>query len=786
MSRGADAPRRGGYVVSAEDAVAEHRRFAEVVREIRGRLAAAGRARARRSEELVELRRDFWDDFKLQADASDARAEAQQEHVVLAHKQRQYDRAAAELALLARLAQAPYFGRVDFVADDAADAEAVYVGLCSLRAADGTQLVYDWRAPIAGLYYDAVPGRVAYDAPVGPVRGRMDRKRQFVVRQGVLEAIIDSDLTIGDALLMQALSRRGDAAMRSIVSTIQAEQNRAIRDLVHPLVVVLGAAGSGKTSVALQRVAFLLYRYRDSLDADQIVLFSPNPLFASFVSTVLPELGERNMRQVTFQEYLERRFAGELQVESPFDQLESLLTAAETPALAARRRAIAFKASAAFLLAIQRYADRLGRAGMVFVPLVFRDRVVVSAAEIGREFAAAIGGASVAARVQRVREGLRRRLDRLAAEEARAAWPEDELELLDVEARQEAYEHLAGRDDALTGAEYYRRERALMTQAVVERHLAALRQWVEEMRFLDTRALYLSLLSDAALLGEQGGAPPGWENALAETRRALERGELPYEDATPLLYLTELVRGRHTSTLVRHVLVDEAQDYSHCQLDFLRRVFPYARMTLLGDPSQAVHSGGAALADLGAIAARYGQGEVAVLHLDRSYRPTREIVAFTCGLLADGREVVPFDRPGRKPRLTVVPDPAGLASATQAAVRALRQDGCATLAVICKTAEEARRVADALPAELDGRLVTKASVTLEPGIAVMPGYLAKGLEFDGVVVYDASRSRYATEDDRGLLYAASTRAMHDLWLVAAQSPSPFVQAAAPDTYTLVG
>jgi DNA helicase II / ATP-dependent DNA helicase PcrA len=773
-----------GQLVPPHEVAAERQRFSTIVREIDQRLAEVRAARATRAGELAGLRRDFWEDFKLQDDPIDAAAEAEQEHFVLSHKERQHDRAVREAALLARLRESPYFGRVDFAADDEPDLDAVYIGLCSFRADDGSQRVYDWRAPISSLYYDAVPGRATYEAPAGLVRGEMRRKRQFVVRDGRLDGVLDSDLTIGDSLLMESLSRHGDAAMRSIVSTIQAEQNRAIRDLAHRLVVVLGSAGSGKTSVALQRVAFLLYHYRDSLDADQVVLFSPNPLFSSFVSTVLPELGERNMRQVTFQEHLERRLGAEFRVEDPYDQLERMLTAAPSPALEARRAAIAFKASAAFPRAIQRYADGLARGGMAFRPLLVRGAVVLGTSELGEMFQATTARAPLAWRVQRMREALRRRLRTFAAHEEQAEWPEEELDLVDVETHHAIYEQLSGRDDARSGPDYYRREHALLTRAIVERHLAGARQWVEEMRFVDTAALYLRLLDDPGLFDGQGGPPTAWADAVAETRHRLGDGEVPYEDATPLLYLTELVRGTHTNTAVRHVLVDEAQDYSHCQLDFLRRVFPFARMTLLGDPNQAVHVGGAALLDLATVTGAYG-GDATLLRLERSYRPTRQIVAFTRHLLPPGQEVAAFDRPGRKPRLSVAASRVHLEAATQAAVRQLREGGCQTVAVVTKTAAEASAVAAALPADLGGHLVTRQSLTLEAGVTVLPGYLAKGLEFDGVVVYDASRERYGAQADRSLLYAACTRAMHELWLVALKEPSSFLAAAPAHTYTLV-
>lgn len=775
----------GALSVSAVEA--EQRHLATVVREIDARLERVGRERRGHAEALVEMRREFWQDMKLQAEAIDAAADLDQERIVLSHRQRQHDSAAAEAALLPRQRRSPYFGRIDVSLDGPDDGApeplTLYIGLASFRAEDGTTRVYDWRAPVSSLYYDAVPGPVAYEAPMGTVRGQMLLKRQFEIRDSQLVTVVDSDVTLGDPLLMETLGRHSDTAMRGIVATIQAEQNRAIRDLDHPLVIVLGSAGSGKTSVALQRVAFLLYRQRDSLDADQVVLFSPNPLFSSYVAAVLPELGERNMRQVTFQEYLEHRLGAELRVESAYGQLEALLAARPSAALTARREAIAYKASQAFLDAIGRFADGLGREGMRFRAVRHRGRVIASPAALAALFDESAPAAALATRVQRMREGLDRRLRTYGRRETREAWPEEALELVDSDTRQAVFEHLDRDPDEPSGAEYYRRERALMTRAIVDQSLEGVRAAIEEMRFVDTVGLYLDLLEAVGSLAPQP-PPATWHQATAATRAALGRGELPYEDATPLLYLTELVRGRHASVGVRHVLVDEAQDYSHCQLDFLRRAFPFARFTLLGDPDQAVLPGGGAIADTAAVARAYAPGEVAVLRLGRSYRPTRPIAEFTRGLSAGGAQVEPVDRPGTLPVLALVPTVKDLPRATARAVHGLLAEGCESVAVLTKTAQDAARVAADLPADLGALLLTARSTALQRGVLVLPAYLAKGLEFDGVVVHHASAATYPSEGERALLYAACTRAMHGLRLVAVERLSPLLEALDKDTYHL--
>lgn len=187
----------------------------------------------------------------------------------------------------------PYFGRIDFSEAGDAAADTIYLGIGSLMEDNGTFLIYDWRAPISSLYYDGAPGPASYETPGGQITGTMELKRQFVIDNGEIEVMFDTGVTIGDELLQQVLSHSADDRMKSIVATIQKEQNAVIRNDRSRMLVVQGAAGSGKTSAALQRVAYLLYKYREVLQADQMLLFSPNPLFNSYVSTVLPELGKR-------------------------------------------------------------------------------------------------------------------------------------------------------------------------------------------------------------------------------------------------------------------------------------------------------------------------------------------------------------------------------------------------------------------------------------------------------------------------------------------------------------
>lgn len=275
----------------------EQERVGRVTAEIGKRMDDLQQRVSGLKSEIVNIRKNFWDDVTVNVDEPHETVETavsvKQQAEVLAERERSFRHANKELSILSRMRKSPWFGRIDFREDGEQETEKIYLGIASFRDENDEFLVYDWRAPISSLYYDGTPGTVRYETPGGTVTGTLELKRQYIIRNGKIISLFDTGVTIGDELLQEVLGKHADAQMKSIVATIQKEQNRIIRSEGPRLLIVQGAAGSGKTSTALQRVAWLLYRYRGSLTADQIMLFSPNPMFNSYVSTVLPELGKR-------------------------------------------------------------------------------------------------------------------------------------------------------------------------------------------------------------------------------------------------------------------------------------------------------------------------------------------------------------------------------------------------------------------------------------------------------------------------------------------------------------
>lgn len=767
----------------------EQRRVEDVADQIDARIRRLEREVGSVRGDVVSMRKDFWDEvtvnFSEADDVGETSTSLRQQSQVLSEREKSHQHASIALGKMKRLKQSPYFARIDF-AEEGEPEEVIYLGIASLlEEGDEQFLVYDWRAPISNLYYDSVPGHTSYETPSGTISGTMSLKRQFVIQGRRIKLMFDTGVTIGDEMLQQVLGRSSDAQMKSIVATIQREQNKIIRNDHSRMLIVQGAAGSGKTSAALQRVAYLLYKHREVLKADQMILFSPNPMFNSYVSTVLPELGEENMRQTTFQEYLEHRLGREFQLEDPFVQIEYVLSAPEDEVYLSRVAGIRYKSSVLFLETITRYKKLLEQQGMRFKPLRFQGRQIVGTEEIAREFYAFDPAIRLANRCELLKEWLLKKLAAFSKAELDQPWVEEQIQLLDTEEYQRAYRRMRRKHQggSLSFSDY-EDEKTILGRMVVSDRMKPLRKWVKSLRFVDVTRLYTQLFNDPAMFRQvsPGPLPERWEEIGEQTLGKIGQGELFYEDITPYLYLKELLLGFRSNTDIRHVIIDEAQDYSPFQLFFLKRLFPRAKMTALGDLNQAIYAHASVLQQSSVLSDLYGTEDSDLITLEQSYRSTRQIVEFTREMIPGGQAIIPFNREGEKPEVHLVDGAEKLEASIVEWINQLRADGFESIAIICKTAEESKQVHERLQSEIAVRLIKKTTLSFEKGVHIIPAYLAKGVEFDAVLIYDGSDRRYTREAERKLFYTACTRAMHLLRIYSLGEPSRFIREAAPSTY----
>lgn len=689
---------------------------------------------------------------------------------------------------LERLQKSPYFARIDF--RQGSEQKPIYIGISSLMKEEtGKHLVFDWRAPVSSMYYDYELGPAQYEAPLGVVSGEILLKRHFRIIDGRLVFMFDNSLTIYDEMLQEALETATGDRMRSIVNTIQREQNRIIRGESRGALVVQGSAGSGKTVIALHRAAYLLYKHRTTMSAKNIMMFSPGGLFVDYTSPVLPELGEEPVPQTSFGEFgaglLRAAGSGSEgflppQVESLNDQLEYLLESRGSKSYRVRAGGIRLKSSAPFARALVSYASRLTEDAEGLGEVTFRGKTVMTRKE-----------ASELLRSEYAYLPLEKRVDKI---KRRVNWLLDEV----VEQRvEEIQKELAESEDS---AYLFAREIKRMARLRGHQEVQALRDKVQAWKPVTVLEAYKRLFRDddlfAGVVGatESAGAASGdlWKEVRRQTLARLNSGTVPYEDLAPVLLLQGLLDGFPDLGGIRHVIVDEVQDFSPVQHEVLRRSFTGASFTLLGDVNQSMNleSGPSTSEELiRQASAVYGSaGEpVSPVVLTESYRSTREITEFSRAVLAGGEPVLAIERPGELPTVVRSPGRDALSRSVAADIAELAGSGIGSIAVICKTARESWTAYEALKSapNLQGakpHLVRPGEGRFRRGILVIPSYLAKGLEFEAVIIFDAGKNRYSDEADRRVLYTACTRALHRLHVHYAGSPSPFVAGVDPALY----
>jgi DNA helicase-2/ATP-dependent DNA helicase PcrA len=651
---------------------------------------------------------------------------------------------------LEKMLHSPYFARIDFQEQGTSVVEAIYIGISSLLDPDGNPLIYDWRAPVSSMFYDYELGPARYLCEAGEINGEIFRKRQYKIENGRLVYMFDCNLKIDDEILQEILSKHSDEKMRAIVTSIQREQNRVIRDDEHPVLLVEGAAGSGKTSIALHRAAYYLYKERDRITSKNILIFSPNNLFADYISNVLPELGEEMVLCTTFPDLVGRFLPAGLFVEDRHNQLEFVLTSNGSPDDLLRAEKIYLQTTPAFLQLIDDYLQFLTEQGRDFADLSFQGELILSKEDLRKLYDQYYAYLPMKKRLVQ----LQRRAFYL-------------LRPLTKRKIKEYAQKITKGDQQLTEKEIKARSRLAL-----RKELLPLRATIHSWTALDCYQLYRELFANQALLKKMaaGRFPPA---VLERLRRAvlktLNAQSLAYEDLAPFLYFQGKIEGFPRFSQIKHLIIDEAQDYTFFHYQIIKEMFPAATLTILGDPNQAIHP---------------RQYRSSFAEIQKIFS-TREITGFTLQLLA-GTAVIETDyinRPGPKPQVVQVTGRHRLALALAEKIRALTTEGFTSLAVITKTAREAQSLQKELNKLIPIQLITKEEKTLPNSPLIIPSYLAKGLEFDVVLIADCSREVYGQGEELALFYTVCTRALHRLFLYYTGEPTPFLAKVDPELYT---
>ncbi|MTV82127.1 RNA polymerase recycling motor HelD [Secundilactobacillus folii] len=723
------------------------------------------------------IRKNFENDLRLKTDSYEGMMETalsvRQQQQLLGERQNSWQHATDELQTLKKMEQTPYFARIDFHEQGEPKTEKIYIGLASFSDEPDRFLVYDWRAPISSVYYDGKLGDVSYQTPDGEQTVNVKLKRQFQIENGVIKTVFDTEEAVGDQMLLDALSEQSDTKMKSIVTTIQKEQNQIIRDTKSDLLFVQGAAGSGKTAAVLQRVAYLLYRYRGKLTSGQVILFSPNQLFNDYIDQVLPELGEQNMIQMTYYQYAGRRLP-KLKIETLAQRFSEQYTPAE-------QRIDTLKGSLAFYDAVTAYANHLEKEDMIFRNINFRGKPFFTKEKIHDIYYSFNENYRLFNRLDGTREQLIKMLNRRISSEMRTKWVEEAVQDLS----REEMNQMKGEDpqefeDGDKEFQFYARK-------IVMKAFTPIRQAVVRNRFLSINSQMVHMLRSIPAiidLSDYGISKEDWKSSVERAISDIKHGRMTLSNVSAYLYLYDKMTGKKGERDIRYVFIDEIQDYTPFQLAYLKFSFPRARFTLLGDLNQAIFTKENSKTLLDELSTMFDPDKTRVVQLTQSYRSTEQITDFTRHILVNGEAVMAFDRDGDLPNISVG---RSREATLQRLVKQINTNEAdkETTAIIGKSLADCRKLAGKLKqAGVKATLIQSENQRLAPGVIIVPSFLAKGLEFDAVVVWEASDAEYHDDDERQLLYTICSRAMHRLTILATDKLSPLFGTVPTDEYVM--
>lgn len=591
-----------------------------------------------------------------------------------------------------KMQDSPFFGRVDFIFDGEDEAETFYIGIGNFAEKTGSvPLIYDWRAPVSGLFYDFDKGPASYQAPAGLIEGEIASKWQYKIRNGKMVYGFESDMMIDDEILKQELGSNSDVQLKNIVRTIQKEQNAIIRNTKDKILVIQGVAGSGKTSIALHRIAYLLYHDRKNLKSSNVLILSPNSVFADYISHILPELGEENIQEMSFDIFAYKELKGTVvDCEDRFHQIEQRMEQKDPEAERRNKE----KQSQYFIGLVEGFLVELEDRLMDIRDIEFK--------------------------------GMRK------TEQEIIELFYYKFQHLPILARMEAVmEYFIDEYETLYQKDVTEEEKELLTEQFMKMYVT--RDLYEIYNWLMEEGGYLTL----------PGVP-------------YERRVLAYEDVYPMLYLKHRLDGTKARSNIKHLVIDEMQDYSYLQYVILERMFS-CKMTILGDKSQTIDRESQ---DVMRFLPKIFGKNIRKIVMNKSYRNTVEIARYAEKIVGDTNMEL-FERHGKEV------EEASCISMDEAIEKVcsrvnLGEEGFETAAVITMTEWEAKVLYRKFQeAGMEVSYIDRDSTSFKKGLTVTTFYMAKGLEFDQV--FGVSKM-WNTGFAGQAKYICATRALHELYM----------------------
>ncbi len=654
---------------------------------IRQKISKLGQELYERSDRVQEFQKFVWDS-KTDMDPTEMKNMilANDTEVMLMQNKSKY------LQKLYRVQDSPYFGSLIF--EDEKGPNKIYIGITHVEDEENDiYLVNDWRAPICSMFYDYEIGPAKYLSPMGEIEGKILNKRQYNIKDGQIIRMFDNNLNIDDDLLQEVLASESSDRMKNIVNTIQQEQNAVIRNVDDKNLIVQGIAGSGKTSVALHRIAFLLYKI-DNLKSNNVLIFSPNQIFSEYISNVLPELGEENTMQTTFHDFLTTYTNEFKQVESFTNFIERYYKGSD-----ANEQLIKYKQSDQIITDFNNYVeDLLNR--IEFVDGLDNKDFSIDKDELNRM--------------------LKDRYSKMLL-----------TERLDLIAEKISDIYCGG-------------------NGTKTRTIRANLNGIINIK-IDFKEIYMNFYRSSFFKNSYGG-----DISDAEIESIGKSKTISYEDACVFTYLKSLLQGFDYRGSIRQVVIDEAQDYSKLQYIILKNIFKKANFTILGDVNQTINP--YYKYDSLEVLKEVFQSGTNYLELKKTYRSSPEIIDYTNKIL-NLNHVSAIRRSNHKP--VIFRNGVDVKDSLINDVKHLKEE-YKSVAIITKTDEESEYLYDLLKDDIeDLALLNSSSVRFNKELVVIPSYVAKGLEFDSVIIYTDELDKYR-EKEKYLYYVACTRSQHQL------------------------
>ena len=664
----------------------------------------------------------------------------------------------------------PYFARVDFIEKGDVKRDAFYLGKVMVTDHNTLeQIVIDWRAPIADLYYEGRLGEANYNCPAGNIEGEIKLKRQyFFNKDGELENVMDIDITTNDEMLQPFLAANSDTRLKNIISTIQAEQNKIIRSEMWRPLVVQGVAGSGKTTIALHRIAYLIYNYDKNFFPEEFLIIAPSKFFLNYISNVLPDLGVERVQQSTYEDIAFEIIGDEFDIEDPNEKLAIIIdnnkSDKEKEMSKVIEQASILKSSIRFKNMLDEYLYELEKRFIPDEDFKIDKYVFMKREDIHHLYFREYANLPICRRIEEIVKHLKNSVMMRSGEILKDIEEERDYKIAKVKAEEPIEEirlsmirNLYGDAEKLAKSVIKDAKKHALNYFGANKVMTPLKYYKE---FLD---VYFEQIASERIDKRQ---IKYIKDSFATAQR---KGKIEMEDIAPLMYIKCMVHGVKTKFELKHIVVDEAQDFSEFQFYVFKKIIKSNSMTILGDLAQGIYYYRGTRNWQKTMSVVFGEdSDLKYLTLKKTYRTTEEIMNVANKVISNIIDVLncelgePVMKNGAPVTFKHFENHSDMINQIKARLEEFKQKGFTNIAIIGKTIPDCLKLQKELNDE-EIHMISSKDSEYNGGINICPSYLSKGLEFDAVIITDTDVNNYTkSEVDTKLLYVCITRAMNTL------------------------